>query len=147
MPRKVASWPWRKILELFWLVRSTFFTVNRPDGPYYRITPTDRPLEEILGERFFTNRWEFSYKYRGETLNMRRCFYKPDSFRWYQFHIRGWKFDNGMCDLQAHTELEPSSYPKKHLNGVRLDREEGMRKLRELLEDEGIEYELVEYES
>ena len=145
MSRDVASWPWRKVLKLFWLVRSIFFTVDRPEGLYYSVAKGDRELEELLGRKHFTNNWEFSYKYRGEDLNMRRCFYRGDQYRWYQLHIRGWEQSDGSYHLSAHTELEPSHRPRAHLTGIQYNGEEGMILLKQILEEESFNYKRVEY--
>jgi len=129
--------PWKLLLSLYWQVRSTVFRTKKHDVHL----EADASLEEVrsvLGDAHFTNNWEFSY-YQGEDLNMRRPRRKNDKHEWYQTHVRGYERENGTVGLSCHTELEPSEYPKGHLNTVNYDLKEGTQIVREVLENADIE--------
>lgn len=138
--------PFRTLKMAFYQLRAIGFTVERPDQPHIVTDAEIEEVQRVLAEAHFTNSWELSYRYRGEDLNMRRPLYLRDEYHWYQLHVRGFDpsdppdTDGGSLRLHAHTELEPTEYPKKHLAEDEFYVTEGLLRLGQVLDGE-IEYE------
>lgn len=135
--------PWRMILRIYSIIRSHLFIYRRVETKYFVLDMDVDDVEVLFGKKGFTNDWEFSYKYRGEDMNMRKPFYKNDEWEWYQLHIRGFVNDESEVEVQGHTELEPTEHPKAHIYDVNLNRREGFEMIKEILDIEGVEYRVV----
>lgn len=152
--------PWRALQQFHRRIRRKYFTTPRPSNvQYFRIDGRDLSegsdgahervldhLTEALGERSYAPNWEFSYRYRGEDLNLARVVYEDSEEHsdvlWWQNHVRAWPVEGepGMLDVRSHWEPEPTEHPTPHLEGVGFSGPKGMEMLREHLDEAGIEY-------
>lgn len=135
---------WRILKRLVSHVRVAVGTVDVDSRQLRCPNLTVEELRKLLGERHFTNSWELSYRYEGEDLNMRRPEYVHDEYNWYQLHARGFDTDGGGVEISVHVELEPTEYPAEHLSETNFSLSGGVSRLRELFDEAGVEYELVE---
>lgn len=112
----------------------------------------EEEIIELLGSEYFEPGWKLSYSYRNETLNLRRVEYVPDhpdhpEYNWWQVHVRGYQhepedgFETATIELAAHYEIEPTEYPRPHVEHVGLEIRRGAIALRDILESHDIEYE------
>lgn len=133
-------------LSLWWL-RKTFFSKPKPPNPAVFVELTESEIVGLLGQEYFEPGWEISYSYRNEALNLRRVEYVPDhelGFTWWQVHIRGYEAAGDRFELAAHFELEPTEYPRSHINKVGIDVPRGNRALMEILDERGVAYDYLE---
>lgn len=136
---------WTRFRYTFSRLRAMFFTVPKPDGPFFVVESTEEELKAVLGAAYFAPNWEFSYKYRGEDLNLARIEWHidddvpPTGQRkgrvWWQTHVRGWEVGKYTWQLTAHWELEPTENDKEHIDGLGFDVWEGMWNLGDVLDD------------
>jgi len=143
--RHIHETPLRNLRRALWWIRKTFFTKPRSETPAFLVPLTKPRLVEFFGNRHFEPGWEMSYHYRGEVLNLRRVEYVDQGrYNWWQVHIRGYLHEDGGIELSAHYETDPSEHPDAIINLVGLDVEKGMSEVRELLNDENVEYRYLE---
>jgi len=122
--------PWNSVRSGYRWMRRTFFTVSKPDGPYFVVDADLDELRELFGVRSHAPNWEFSYNYQGEDLNLARVFYDPnrgpDGVDWWQYHVRAFERDDGLVEFTGHVEPEPTEHAKPHLRGTGYDTSEAM---------------------
>lgn len=145
--RDLRSLPWPLVQKALWLARRGYWRNDRPTGRYLFLDTTTRAVTRALGTRGYHPNWELSAYYEGEDLNLSNPRYEPaKGVAWWQNHCRGWEEDGGIS-LKAHWEPEPSENPFEHLDPETYGRPvEGMRRLRETLDDAGLHYEERQYE-
>lgn len=148
--RHLPEGPLKMARYALWWTRKTVFTKDKPDNPAFFVTMSEEEVVELLGGEYFEPSWELSYSYRNETLNLRRVQYVPDhplGYEWWQVHIRGYlhrageEFETDTFELAPHFELEPTEYPRPHVEHVGLEIERGAEALRDVLDAHGVEYE------
>lgn len=131
-----------QFVKLYRRFRKRYFTMPKPDGPFVLLDMPPEEVRMILGRRSYAPNWEFSYNKRGEVLNLAQVVYHEDSdyehIVWWQTHVRGWQNDDGMMELSAHWEPEPTENGAAHLDGVGFDHDRGMDNLRTALEKSAI---------
>lgn len=136
--------PWQTLFQGTYLFRRHVFA-KRPETVDYMIID-DKSPEELrplfLQEGLMKGDYA-SYYYYGEDLNMVGGMFKPDEYEWYQYHVRGFNEDGG-TRLRPHTELYWRMYPREHIRLVNLDVEEGIEITRDILDETGMGYEVVE---
>jgi hypothetical protein len=150
--RHLPEGPLKMAKFALWWTRKTVFTKPKPDNPAFFVSMPEEGIVELLGTEYFEPGWELSYSFRNETLNLRRVEYVADhpehpDYHWWQVHIRGYLhgpeegFDEDTFELAAHFELEPTEYPRPHVEHVGLEIRRGAEALRDILEAHGVEYE------
>lgn len=150
--RHLPEGPLKMTKFALWWTRKTVFTKTKPDNPAFFVTMREEEIVELLGREYFEPGWELSYSYRNERLNLRRVEYVPDhpehpDYKWWQVHIRGYYhgpedgFEKDTFELAAHFEVEPTEYPRPHVEQVGLEIRRGAEALRDILNAHGIEYE------
>lgn len=145
-----AGLPWQRLKAWYRRGRSHIFRAPRPRGRYVRVPLGVGPnLREVFGRRYYAPNWETSYYKRGEVLNLARVEYDPrevdgTEYRWWQTHVRGWLHSDSMW-LSAHYELEPTEHPNAHILGVGHDPRVGRERIKQTLDDAGIEYGTAHY--
>jgi hypothetical protein len=150
--RHLPEGPLKMAKFALWWTRKTVFTKPKPDNPAFFVPLSETEIIELLGGAYFEPGWELSYSFRNETLNLRRVEYVPDhpdhpDYTWWQVHVRGYLhgpdegFEEETFELAAHFELEPTEYPRPHVEHVGLEIRRGAEALRDLLEAHGVEYE------
>lgn len=139
--------PWQTLFQATYLFRRHVFA-KRPEKVDYMFVEDVDPdaLRQFFLKEGMMKGDYASYYYYGEDLNMVGGMFKPDEFEWYQYHVRGFSEDGG-TRLRPHTELYWRMYPRKHVELVNLDVQEGIDITRELLDEAGIGYEVVEVEN
>ena len=136
--------PLKNIRRSFWWIRKTFFTKSRTPTPSFVVEMSKPQIVRVFGQRHFEPGWEMSYNYHGEVLNIRRVVYANDGkYEWWQVHIRGFNHPNGI-ELTAHYETEPAEHPDAHIDLYGIETDHGMAVVREILEDENIDYRRLE---
>lgn len=112
--------------------------------PSLRVDADKATIQQRLGRRYFEPNWEFSEYYAGEVLNLRRVEYTDhDEFTWWQVHVRGFETSQGF-ELDPHWEPEPTEHPHAHVTGTNIDVGRGIETLKQILDEENIEYERIE---
>jgi hypothetical protein len=109
------------------------------------IDASKEDVRTALGDSYFTNGWELSFRYRGEDMNMRRPLRKDDVYQWYQIHVRAWETENGL-ELSVHEDLEPTAYPYYHLyppSDVEIDDAESTETVLDILDNADISYQEI----
>lgn len=144
---ELSQLPWDSIRRAYRHLRKLLFTTPRSGGPYFLVDADLDEITEVLGQHSYAPNWEFSYNYRGEDLNLAQVVHHrskthPDAV-WWQTHVRGWGTEDRV-ELQAHWETEPTENDSAHLEGHGLEVSIGMKNLREVLDEEGLEYEKFE---
>jgi len=110
---------------------------------------SEAEIIELLGREYFEPGWELSYSYRNETINLRRVEFRDDhpdhpEFHWWQVHVRGYRHGPAGAssfELAAHFELEPTEYPRSHVEHVGLEIRRGAVAIRDILEAHDVDYE------
>lgn len=150
--RHIPEGPLKMAKFTLWWLRKTVFTKPKPNNPAIFVEMSEEEIIELLGRHYFEPNWELSYSYRSESLNIRRVEYDPDhhpGYEWWQVHIRGYTheagglFDREMFELATHFELEPTEHPKGHIDHVGLEIERGALAVMEILDEHGIEYQVL----
>ena len=105
-------------------------------------TSTNRVIEELAWAGFTPN-WLLSYEYGDEVANLVRFHYDPTRhpdlpFR--QLHVR--LFEDGT--LEAHDEASALMHKGPHIREESFDRGRGTQEVKRILEDAGIDVELIE---
>lgn len=138
--------PWSRLRSWYRSLRRAFFSTSEPTHrPAVTVATDLDTLRRELGRRSFAPNWEYSYHKRGEDLNLAQVVYAPHPVRvgtgleWFQTHVRGWERD-GVVVLRAHWEPEPTEHPKPHLDGVGHSLDGGMERLKQTLDELGLEY-------
>ena len=148
--RHLPEGPMKMAKFALWWMRKTVFTKPKPRNPAFFVPMAEKEIVELLGKEYFEPGWEISYSYRNETLNLRRVEYVSDhplGFEWWQVHVRGYLhgpetgFDEPTFELAAHFELEPTEYPRPHVEHVGLEIRRGAETLRDIFDANGVEYE------
>jgi hypothetical protein len=149
--RHLPEGPAKMARFALWWLRKTVFTKAKPDNPAFFVTLSESELLEVFGGAYFEPNWELSYSYRNETLNLRRVEYVSDhtdypEYRWWQVHIRGYEHDSTVgevstFELAAHYELEPTEYPRGHVEHVGLEIRRGAIAVRDVLDAHDVDYE------
>jgi hypothetical protein len=150
--RHLPEGPLKMAKFALWWTRKTVFTKPKPDNPAFFVTMSEEEIVELLGGEYFEPGWELSYSFRNETLNLRRVEYVADhpehpDYHWWQVHIRGYLhgpedgFDEPTFELAAHYELEPTEYPRPHVEHIGLEVRRGAMALRDIFEAHGVEHE------
>jgi hypothetical protein len=143
--QQLRAVPWGLVRRGLRLARRLHWSQPRPTGTYLHTTASLEAITATLGDRYWYPNWELSAHYEGEDLNLSRTRRDPHAgVEWWQEHCRGWREDGGVS-LKAHYEPDPSEHPVAHLTPTYHDRETGMARLRETLDDAGIEYATFEY--
>jgi hypothetical protein len=129
--------PWRAFRRAHRFVRRVGFSGPKPTTASFVVeTLDDAPVVGVvrsLGVRGYTPNWAFSYRYRGEDLNLADTFFAyvdgAEDIRWWQVHVRGWQIDDRRVELYPHFEAEPTEHPRAHLDGVGYNVERGVERL------------------
>lgn len=143
--------PWLKLKGWFLDVRSRVAGLPRKRGGYVRVEATEDELLHMFGGRSWAPNYEFSYD-RQEDLNLARVEYRGETMysqydvQWWQYHLRGYKVEDGVWELTCHFEPEPTENPIPHLKGRGYDRQRGLDTVRSILTGNGFEFEEVEHE-
>lgn len=163
---KLPYIPYDWVRSVFRWFRRTAFTIDRPDGKYVLIKASRDRVRKILGEESYGPNWEFSYHEKGENENLAQVDYWDDheyyterrglldallrrdgeeeKIVWWQVHTRGWTNEDGHQEHKPHWEPEPTEYDRAHIQGVGMSEEKGREGIIEVLEENDIEYEIVE---
>lgn len=145
--RHVHEAPLKNLRRSVWWLRKAFFTKPRTETPAYLVGLAEPEVVRLFGTRHFEPGWDLSYNYHGEMLNLRRTEYVDhERYNWWQVHVRGFLHEEGGIELTAHYETEPAEHPDAHVRLYGLDVERGMRTLRNVLDEEGVEYEYLQPE-
>lgn len=143
--KHVHEAPLRNLRHSIWWLRKTFFTRRRTPTPAFLVDLEKPEVMACFGRHYFEPGWELSYNYLGEILNIRRVEYRAETdYDWWQVHIRGYVHDDGGIELTPHYETEPTEHPDAHVDLVGLEVEYGMDAVRQILEAEDVEYEVLE---
>lgn len=153
----IKSVPWRKVLSVYFLLRSIFFTKKTPSSKGIYVDMGRDEIKKLFLKDFFNGRWMFSYNKRGEDLNVRREYF-DEEYNWpgRQLHVRGYEVGDGMF-LLPHEEVAPDgdneyisrrekSHQDAHIDGEEFSREPAITMVEELLntwdilEENDIEY-------
>lgn len=138
----VESFLWDRALLYFSYFRRRYFSVEvPPKQPRVYVEEDYEKLQEIFRREHFLVSWPFSYNYEGEVMNMARAEYEDDEYSFYQTHVRAFESDDGYFFL-AHYELDPTDYPREHLDGVNIDGAKGRENLKDILSEYDIDYEI-----
>ena len=138
--RNATDVPLRSLKRSIWWLRKTFFSKPPTPAPALVVDRSAAEMTRFLGRRYFEPGWEFSYHYHDEDLNLRRVEYRDrEEYVWWQTHVRGYETADGLV-LTPHFETEPTEHPNAHLDAHRLDTEEGIGILADVLDDGGIDY-------
>lgn len=106
----------------------------------------DAPINDVveaLAHAGFTPNWLLSYEYAGEEANLVRFHYDPDGHPEYPFrqtHVR--IFADGT--LEAHEEASALMHKGPHIREASFDRATGTATVERILEDAGIDVEVLE---
>lgn len=149
--RHLPEGPLKMAKFALWWTRKTIFSKRKPDNPAFFVSMREEVIVEMLGGEYFEPGWELSYSYRNETLNLRRVEYVPDhpehpDFTWWQVHIRGYHhgpedgFAEATFELAPHFELEPTEYPRQHVEHVGLEIRRGAKALKAILDAHNVDY-------
>lgn len=134
--------PWNKALLYFDYFRRRFFSVEVPSRhPEVYVEEDYEDLREMFRKEHFMVSWPFSYNYEGEVMNVMRPEYEDDEYNFYQTHVRAFESEDGYY-LLAHHELDPTDYPKEHLDEVNYDVPKGVEILEGILSRNDIDYEI-----
>lgn len=104
--------------------------------------PTNEVVVALAREGFSPN-WLLSYEYGSEVANLVRFHYDPDLYPerpFRQLHVR--LFDDGT--LEAHEEPSALMHKGPHIREETFDREAGTAAVRTILEDAGVDVEVLE---
>lgn len=151
--KRIADAPLSNLRLSGWWIRKTFFTRPRSATDFVRVSRSKPELRELFGRNYFEPGWETSYQFRNEILNYRRVEYdgrdRPP-IDWWQVHIRGYPIPPGAgkdateIELTAHYEPEPVEHPDAHVGKGYIDLHRGMEVMRDILDDNDVDYEYVE---
>lgn len=134
------------IRQTFRRIRKLLFTRERPDGAYFAVHAELEEVKEALGKHSFAPNWEFSYNYRGEDLNLAQVVFhrskRHPNIVWWQTHVRGWEADDTV-EIRGHWEPEPTEHDEAHLQGLGFEKSIGMMNLRQVLEEEELEFDKI----
>lgn len=141
MNMNVRQLPWRTIRRAYYEWRNLLFSngvPNNVDGLVLDMTIEE--LRVFLRKRHFDQQ-QFSYHKYGEDLNMYRAEYNPDAKHdEFQLHVRAFELPDGSIWVIAHYEYDPTERPKLHLSGKHLDWDKGLEMTKQILDDEGVSY-------
>ena len=143
LTRTLKNLPWQTLFQAMFLFRRYSFA-KKPEAVDYMIVEgidLDDLRRLLLSNGLMKGDYA-SYYYYGGDLNMVSGMYKDDEYEWYQYHIRGFDTDEGTV-LRPHTELYWRIYPKKHIKLVNLDVEEGIELTKDILDEDGLEYDVI----
>jgi len=132
-----------------WLLKEVFYVWYRFVTTRARSSVTTLVIEEdmepedlrvMMGRHYYDAGWLLSYHYYGEQLNMRRPFYSSlYEYPWRQLHLRGFT-EGERLEIDVHTEPDAMSHPWAHWRREELEVEDGVSRLRQFLDIEGVEY-------
>lgn len=152
--KRIAEAPYANLRLSGWWIRKTFFTRPRSNTDLLRVPLAKPELRELFGHNYFEPGWETSYQFRNEIFNVRRVEYDAEEhppLDWWQVHIRGYPLppEQGeaahQLELTAHYEPEPVEHPDAHISKEYIDSTRGMEAMRQILDDNDVEYDYVEY--
>lgn len=136
MINEIPSAFWKSLQDAHRTFRRELFTKSRPQGPYVVLDANLKDVRSAFGSRSYAPNWEFSYRKKGEDLNLARVVHVPErSLPWWQYHVRGWDMGSHV-EITAHFEPEPTEHPSAHLKGRGFDREKGVQEVREVVTEE-----------
>ena len=136
--------PWQALFQITYLFRRYVFA-RQPERVNHMIVENKSPdqLQRLFLKQGLMKGDYASYYYYGENLNMVRGLFKRDRYEWYQYHVRGFERDSGTL-LRPHTELYWRVYPRKHMQFVNLDVDEGIEITKSILDAENVDYTIIE---
>lgn len=136
----VRSIPWKLLMELLRDVRNTFY--KKPKPSVKQLVVTDLTVDELdkrlRQEAFFEDVEEYTYKYRGEILNLRRPAGIQDGYQMV-IHLRAFEHEDGI-EILVHYEISRFAHPRAHLSGPIFSWNEGQLRLETVLQQLGINY-------
>jgi hypothetical protein len=143
--RTIETVPWSTVRRTARWLRKIYFTHPRPDAPALVVPHAPATIRSTLGAAHFEPGWELSYRYHGETLNLRRPYYEEVRidgaiYRWHQLHARGFEHESGGTALLAHTEVDPIENPQRHVSLDSVDTHRGTNELGVALQKAGVSY-------
>lgn len=128
--------PWAAKRELFRWFRKSYFTVDKPDAPYFTVDRSVSEIEEALARQGFTPDWPLSYLYGGEDANLRLYFYNPSKkLPHRQVHVRLFEAANG-TQVMCHEEPDGYHHPEEHLASDDMEHEAANEFVKRRLENE-----------
>lgn len=126
-------------MELLRDVRNTFYKVPKPDVQQLVITDVDvDELDSKLRKVYYEEAEEYTYKYDGEILNLRRPAGVEDGYQMV-VHVRGFPHPDGI-EVQVHYEISRFNHPREHLDGTIFKWDEGQRQFEQDLDSAGLDY-------
>lgn len=139
----VRDVPWKFLMRVLRSVRNTFYQKSKPDVDQLVVTNLDHAqLKERLQEHaHFEDAAEYTYKYKGEVVNLRRPEGVEDGYQMV-IHIRTFDHEKG-TECLCHYEISRFAHPREHLDGTIFKWREGKNRLTEVLNDLDVEYEVL----
>lgn len=140
----VKQLPWKFLMGSLRYVRNTFYRRSPPDLNQLVVTShTASELDHLLREgAYFEEAEEYTYKYSGEVLNLRRPAGVDGGYQM-ELHLRGIEHDDGL-EMFAHYEISRFNHPREHLAGDKLSWDEGQRRFTNVLDRLDVEYVTLE---
>jgi len=127
-------------MELLRDIRNAYF--RKPKADVKQVVVTDLSVEELEAqlrqEAFFEEAEEYTYKYEGEILNLRRPAGVEDGYQMV-LHVRGFEHPDGV-ELLAHYEISRFNHPQEHLDGTIFRWDEGQLRMETVLQSYMIDY-------
>jgi len=137
----VRQVPWKFLMELLREVRNSFYKKDRPDVKQFVLPDvTAEELDTRLREEaYFEEAEEYTYKYEGEILNLRRPAGLMDGYQM-ACHLRAFEHEQGL-EILVHYEVSRFNHPKEHLDGLGFSWDKGEKILTDVFDDLDIKYE------
>jgi hypothetical protein len=135
----VRDIPWKFLLNVLRNVRNTFYKKSKPDVNQIVVDLAPDELDDRLrNDHYYEDLTEYTYKYRGEVINLRRPAGVEDGYQMVA-HVRGFPHEDGL-ELMCHYEISRWDAPREHLNGTIYSWDIGEEILKADLDTLGIGY-------
>lgn len=133
----LADLPWRLIRDGIAFARREWYTHPWPEDVPALVAsqrPGDIAYRLRVDEAFEGS--QFSYRYEGETLNLRRPYGIHADGGPLELHVRGRPLEDGeKTELVAHLEFSRYECRQRHIDEEMVDWQAGTAALREILQD------------
>ena len=137
---RVKNLPWNFIRTSVYTVRRIFGTKELPEREHLIVEHPADEIEDLFRSEHFRTGWFLSYRYEGEDGNYCRAELGEEGEKHMQVHVRAFNKSSDGCAVYAHYETDPVEHPRTHLNEENHSIEEGMEKVKEILDRHDITY-------
>lgn len=139
----ITELPWRTLRRAGYVFRRIVGTREKPNREFLLVEAPIEVVRDQLRMEHFREGWMLSYHHKGEDANLSRAEYKSGVINDIQLHIRLFDRDDDRTEVHSHVEIDPTSHPRKHLNGEMHSTSKGTDMAEKILNKAGLVYDRV----